>query len=59
MHAKRRATQRALPLFEEVPATLTREEQQELVRALAELLLAVATSEHAAKVGGRDEHENQ
>ncbi|MEY2935392.1 MAG: hypothetical protein RL033_6141 [Pseudomonadota bacterium] len=63
MRGKRRPVQRPLPLVDEGPATLTPKINDELVRALAELLLAAARSERlsrsesATTMGGADEHE--
>jgi hypothetical protein len=57
MRGKRRPVQRPLLLLDEGPATLTPRAVEELVRALAELLLAAARSEGAAAKGGADEHE--
>ena len=57
MRGKRRPVQRPLPLLDESPATLMPKAVEELVGALAELLLAAARSEGAATMGGADEHE--
>lgn len=57
MKQKRPRIQRSLSLMAENPATLTAQEETELVRVLAELLLAVARSEPSVR-GGDHERED-
>lgn len=58
MKQKRPIIQRSLLLMAENPATLTAQEETDLVRALAELLLAVARNETSAARGGDHEHKD-
>ena len=63
MPQKRRPVQRMLALQVNSPLNLTSDEQREVVRALALLLIAVANSENAKQVksaqgGGQNDHED-